>query len=73
MKVNYDNLWKIVIDKKMKKTDLIKQAQISSNVLARMGKEKPVSLDSIGKICKLLDCKVDDILYFTSDDTKEVL
>lgn len=64
MKVCYDKLWKLLIDKKMKKTDLIREAKISSNVLARMGKEEPVSLESIGKICSLLGCHVDDILEF---------
>lgn len=53
MKVCYDKLWKLLIDKKMKKTDLIREAKISSNVLAKMGKEESVSLESIGKICSL--------------------
>lgn len=61
MKVCYDKLWKLLIDKKMKKTDLIREAKISSNVLAKMGKEESVSLESIGKICSLFGCNVDDI------------
>ncbi len=64
MRVNYDNLWKILIDRKKKRTDLIKEANISSNVLARMGKEEPISMESIGKICQLLDCSIDDIITF---------
>ena len=64
MKVCYDKLWKLMIDKKMKKTDLIRDAKISSNVLAKMGKEESVSLESIGKICSLFGCSVDDILEF---------
>lgn len=64
MKVCYDKLWKLLIDKKMKKTDLIRDAKISSNVLAKMGKEESVSLESIGKICLLFGCSVDDILEF---------
>ena len=68
MKVNYDKLWKLLIDKKMKKTDLIGQANISSNVLARMGREEPVSLESIGKICSVFECKIDDILEFDVED-----
>ena len=64
MKVCYDKLWKILIDKKMKRTDLIRDAKISSNVLAKMGKEESVSLESIGKICSLFRCSVDDILEF---------
>ena len=62
MAVSYKKLWKLLIDKKMKKTDLIKNANISSNVLARMGHEEPVSLDSIGKICEFLNCTVDDLI-----------
>ena len=62
MKVCYDKLWKLLIDKKMKRTDLIKNANISSNVLARMGHEEPVSLDSIRKICEFLNCTVDDLI-----------
>lgn len=68
MKVCYDKLWKLLIDKKMKKTDLIREAKISSNVLAKMGKEESVSLESIGKICSLFGCNVDDILEFQSPD-----
>ena len=64
MKVCYDKLWKLLIDKKMKKTDLIRDAKISSNVLAKMGKEESVSLESIGKICSLFGCNVDDIIEF---------
>ena len=68
MKVCYDKLWKLLIDKKMKRTDLIREAKISSNVLAKMGKEESVSLESIGKICSLLGCNVDDILEFQSPE-----
>ena len=68
MKVCYDKLWKLLIDKKMKKTDIIREAKISSNVLAKMGKEESVSLESIGKICSLFGCNVDDILEFQSPE-----
>ncbi len=68
MVVCYDKLWKLLIDKKMKRTDLVKQAKISTNVLARMGREEPVSMESVGKICRLLECTVDDILEFTNTD-----
>jgi hypothetical protein len=71
MIVNYDKLWKILIGKKMKRTDLIKQGKISSNVLARMGREEPVSLESIGKVCLILDCSIDDILEFRYTDEEK--
>ena len=67
MKVSYNRLWKVLIDKRMKKIELMQKANISSNVLARMGKEEPVSLESIGKICSLFDCRVDDILEFVPE------
>jgi len=73
MAISYDKLWKKLIDNKMKKTDLIKKANISSNVLARMGREEPVSLDSMEKICKLFHCGIGDVMEFieTSKSTNE--
>ena len=55
-------LWKLLIDKDLKRTDLINLANISSNVLARMGKNEPVSLESLEKICIALDCSIQDVL-----------
>lgn len=67
MAVCYDKLWKLLIDKKLKKTDLIEKANISTNVLARMGKEEPISLESLEKICKSLHVDVGDIIEFTTN------
>lgn len=61
MNVDYKKLWKLLIDKDMKKTDLIPVAGISSNVLAKMNKGEFVSMESIQKVCKALDCDVGDI------------
>ena len=61
MNVDYKKLWKLLIDKDMKKTDLITVAGISSNVLAKLNKGEFVSMESIQKICKALDCDVGDI------------
>ena len=70
MKISYDKLWKLLIDKKMKKTDLIGKANISSNALARMGREESIYLEGIGKICCFFWCKKDDILeiQITNED-----
>ena len=68
MLVSYDRLWKLLIDKKMTRTDLKINSGISFNVLAKMGKEESVSLESIGKICSLFGCNVDDILEFQSPE-----
>lgn len=61
MAVSYDKLWKLLIDKKKKRTDLIAGAGISSSVLAKMGRDEYVSLENIDKICKYLDCGPESI------------
>lgn len=62
MKVNYDKLWKLMIDKKLNKTKLSEMAGITTNEMAKMGKEESVRMETIIKICKVLDCKLDDII-----------
>lgn len=62
MKYSYDGLWKLLIDKKMIKKDLMAQASITSSTMAKMGKEEPVSLEVIARICKALNCKIGDII-----------
>lgn len=69
MSVCYDKLWKMLIDRKMKRTDLKDVAGISFNVLAKMGKGETVSLESLHKICKTLDCNIGDIMEFADDET----
>ena len=61
MNVDYKKLWKLLIDKDMKKTDLITVAGISSNVLAKLNKGEFVSMESIQKVCRALGCDVGDI------------
>ena len=62
MDVDYRKLWKMLIDKGIKnKTDLIKMAGISTNILAKLGKGEYISMDSMHKICKALNCDVGDI------------
>lgn len=67
MPVCYNKLWKILIDKNLKRTDLKECAGISFNVLAKMGKDETVSMESIEKICIALDCNVGDILEVVND------
>lgn len=62
MPLSYNNLWKLLIDKNLKRTDLIDLAGISSNVLARMGKNEPISLESLEKICLSLNCSIEEII-----------
>lgn len=64
MEVNYNRLWKLLIDKNINKTELIRKAGITSNAMAKMGKNETVQLDVLIKICKVLDCKIDDIVEY---------
>lgn len=62
MKMSYNRLWKLLIDKEMKKSDLRKVAGVSSSSLAKLGKGENVTTDVILKICSALDCNVEDIM-----------
>ena len=68
MAVSYNKLWKLLIDKNLKRTDLKELAGISSNVLAKLGKNLPVAVDSLEKICMSLDCNIEDIMEFKNEE-----
>ena len=68
MPVSYDKLWKLLIDRKMNRTDLKDAAEISFNVLAKMGRNEFVSMESLHKICQTLSCDIGDIMEFTDDE-----
>ena len=70
MAVNYNKLWKMMIDKKMSKTELTHLAGISTNAIAKLGKNEDVRVNILEKLCTSLDCKLDDIVEFVPD-TKE--
>ena len=71
MKVSYNKLWKLLIDKKMSKSELRDAVNMSSNTLAKMGKEETVSMDVIMRICKELKCDVGDIMEILPDEENE--
>jgi DNA (cytosine-5)-methyltransferase 1 len=62
MSISYDKLWKLLIDRKMNRTALKDAAGISFNVLAKMGKGEAVSMESMLKVCKALDCDISDVM-----------
>ena len=62
MAVCYNKLWKKLIDKNMSKTQLIKKAQISTNAMAKLGKNEDVRVEVLVKICGVLYCSLDDIM-----------
>lgn len=67
MTVNYDKLWGILSERGMMKTELIKEAKISTNVMAKLGRNEDVRVGVLEKICLASDCKMDDILDIVSD------
>ena len=60
--ISYDPLWKLLIDKKLKKLDLCRVADISTSTLAKMGKSEYVALQVIERLCQALECNVEDII-----------
>lgn len=71
MTISYNRLWKLLIDRKMKKKDLCWEADISHMVLTRMAHGESVTTDSILKICVVLKCRVEDIMEIVEDDSVE--
>lgn len=68
MAVSYKRLWKLLIDKDMKKKELCQKAGISSSSLTKMGKGGHVTTEVLAKICTALDCTVDDIMEIIPGD-----
>ena len=68
MAVSYKKLWKLLIEKDMKKTDLRIKAGISTGALAKLGRDENVNTEVLAKICKTLDCKIEDIMEMIPDD-----
>lgn len=64
MAVSYDKLWVILKERNMMKTDLTRAAKISTNAMAKLGKNEDVRLEILVKICKTLECKIDDIVEY---------
>lgn len=60
--ISYNPLWKVLIDKNMKKLDLLEVASISRGTLAKLGKNEPVSLTVLENICLGLGCKIEDVI-----------
>lgn len=71
MSVCYNKLWKLLIDKGMKKKDLRLATGITTTALAKLGKNEHVSTEILTKICKALDCDLSDIVELVRDDDKQ--
>lgn len=67
MAVRYNKLWKILIDKKMKKKDLQELAGLNRYQMLKLARDENVTTEVIGNICQALDCTPDEILEFYDD------
>ena len=68
MSVSYKKLWKLLIDKDMIKKDLREKAGLTTNVIAKLGKDENVSTEVLCKICKALECGLEDIIEIIPDE-----
>ena len=64
---SYIRLWKLLLDKGMKRIDLAAAAHLTPNTLVSLGKNKEVSMETLNKICNQLDCGIEDILEHIPD------
>jgi len=64
--ISYNKLWKLLIDRNINKTELRKSAGISTNVIAKLGKGEPVSMETMMKICAALNYDIGDIIEVTN-------
>lgn len=70
MAVSYNKLWKLLIDKKIRKKDLRISANISASLITKLGRDEPVTTTVLMKICSALDCDIGDIMEIVPDETK---
>ena len=69
MGVRYDKLFHMMIVRRLTTSQLMKMCGFSANIITRLKKNEYISMESLGKLCKVLDCKVDDILVFEDDES----
>lgn len=65
---SFNPLWKTLLDKNMNKTDLLKSANLTSQTIADMGKNKFVSMATLNKICNTLKCDISDVIEYIPDN-----
>ena len=68
MSISYNKMWKLLIDKNMKRKDLKEKAEVSQNVMARLSKNQAVTMETMEKICSVLQCDIGDVMEFIPDD-----
>ena len=70
MAIRYNKMWKLLIDKKMKKTDLLTEADISTTTLAKLSKDQIVSMEVMERICAALSCDIGDVMEMLPNEEK---
>ena len=68
---SYEKLWIMLVKKKLKRIDLIRIAGINAGALAHMGKDEPVTMNALGKICEAFHCRLEDIVEYIPESTSE--
>ena len=71
MSVSYKKLWKLLIDRDMKKKDLRMATGISTTTLAKMGRNENVNTESLSKICAALNCDIGDVMEMIPDTQRD--
>jgi putative transcriptional regulator len=72
MSVSYKKLWKLLIDKDMKKKDLQKVAKLSPSIVAKLGRNENISMDVLGRICLALECNIEEVMEFIPDNDQAI-
>ena len=72
MSVSYKRLWKLLIDKNMKKRDLKESANISPSLMSKLNQDKSVTTNTLVRICKALDCRIEDIMEVVADEEENI-
>ena len=72
MAVSCNRLWTLLIEKGITKTEMRKKADISTTVLAKMGKNETVSMDTLARIAAAMDCGLDDIVEINTEEKRKI-
>lgn len=71
MIISYSKLWKLLMDKNMRRSDLRKAANIAPNTMTKLRKDESVNLSVLGRVCAVLECDIGDIMEFLPAPSKQ--
>ena len=70
MRISYKPLWHTLLDRGMMKKDLMEQAGFTTNIIANMGKDKHINMETLIRICETLDCDISDVIELVRDEPR---